>query len=255
MSPTRTADAPPKRGTAAADEVARFQALAETWWDATGAMAPLHRINPVRLTFIRDRLAAHFGRDTTARAPFAGLELLDIGCGGGLLCEPMARLGARVTGIDAAAKNVAVAKLHAGQSGLDIDYRCALPEDLAAAGARFDVVLNMEVVEHVADIGAFMAACGELVKPGGAMVVATLNRTLKSLAFAKVGAEYVLRWLPAGTHDWRKFVKPSELARELRANSMTVTQLSGMSYQPLADRWSLGDDTAVNYLMFAVKES
>jgi 2-polyprenyl-6-hydroxyphenyl methylase/3-demethylubiquinone-9 3-methyltransferase len=254
MSQTRTQDAPPPRGTADAGEVGRFQALADTWWDATGAMAPLHRINPVRLTFIRDRMAAHFRRDATARAPFAGLDLLDIGCGGGLLCEPMARLGARVTGIDAAEKNVAVARLHAEQSGLDIAYRCALPEDLAAEGAQFDAVLNMEVIEHVADIPAFMAACATLVKPGGATVIATLNRTLKSLAFAKVGAEYVLRWLPAGTHDWRKFVKPSELARQVRANGMSVAQLSGMTYQPLADRWSLGDDTSVNYLMFAVKK-
>jgi 2-polyprenyl-6-hydroxyphenyl methylase/3-demethylubiquinone-9 3-methyltransferase len=248
------AGAPGKSGTAEADEVARFQALAETWWDAKGSMAPLHRINPVRLGFIRERLIAHFECDANARKPFTGLTVLDIGCGGGLLCEPMARLGARVTGIDAAERNIAVAKLHAAQSGLEIDYRCQLPEDLAAEGARFEAILNMEVIEHVADIGAFAEACAALVKPGGAMVVATLNRTLKSLAFAKVGAEYVLRWLPAGTHDWRKFVKPSELARRLRANGMTVAQLAGMSYHPLDDRWSLGDDSSVNYLMFAVKE-
>lgn len=242
-------------GTAAPDEIAKFQAFAETWWDAEGAMAPLHKINPVRIGFIRDQICAHLDRDPLAEAPLAGLDLLDIGCGGGLLCEPMARLGARVTGIDAAERNIRVAEQHAAKSGLDIDYRCVLPEDLARDGATFDVILNMEVVEHVADLAAFMTACTGMVRPGGAMIVTTINRTPKSLLLAKIGAEYVLRWLPPGTHDWRKFVKPSELARHLRAGGMKVSRIDGMNYRLLYDRWVLGGDLAVNYLIFAVKSA
>ncbi len=242
-----------KPGTADADEIARFTAMAEEWWDDGGKFRPLHQINPCRTAFIRDRVAAHFGRDPLAEKPLEGLSLLDIGCGGGILSEPMRRLGARVTGIDAGDKNVRVARLHAEQGGLDIDYRVQLPEDLAREGAGFDVVANMEVIEHVAEQDVFFSACCRLVKPGGVMVASTINRTLKSLALAKVGAEYVLRWLPIGTHDWKKFIRPSELARGLGEHGMEVTGLKGMTYGALRDQWRLADDLDVNYLAFAVK--
>ena len=239
--------------TADAEDVARFSRLAATWWDPTGPFKPLHAINPVRLEYIRDRLAKHFGRMPLEDNPLRDIKLLDIGCGGGLLCEPMRRLGAVVTGIDASENSIGTARVHAATMDLDITYRVSLPEDLAAEDETFDVVLNMEVVEHVADIGNFLRACSSLVTPGGAMVVATLNRTLKSLAFAKVGAEYILRWLPPGTHDWRKFVRPSELAASLRTAGMGVQDISGMTYAPFTEEWSLGSDLDVNYLVFATK--
>jgi 2-polyprenyl-6-hydroxyphenyl methylase/3-demethylubiquinone-9 3-methyltransferase len=198
-------------------------------------------------------MADPFGREPLADRPLAGLSLLDVGCGGGLLAEPLSRLGAEVTGIDASERNIKVAALHAAESGLTIDYRHAAAEDLAGAGASFDVVLNMEVVEHVADLGAFLAASGALVKPGGAMVVATLNRTPKAFLLGILGAEYLLRWLPPGTHDWRRFVRPSELARDLGAGGLTVTEIVGMVYNPLTDEWRLARDTSVNYMVFAVK--
>jgi 2-polyprenyl-6-hydroxyphenyl methylase/3-demethylubiquinone-9 3-methyltransferase len=228
--------------------------MAEEWWDEGGKFRPLHQINPCRTAFIRDHVAAHFGRDPLAEKPLEGLSLLDIGCGGGLLAEPMRRLGARVTGIDAGEKNVRVARLHAEQGGLDIDYRVQLPEDLANEGASFDVVANMEVIEHVSEQDAFFSACCRLVKPGGTMVASTINRTLKSLALAKVGAEYVLRWLPIGTHDWKKFIRPSELARGIREHGMEVTELKGMTYGALRDQWRLTGNLDVNYLAFAVKK-
>jgi 2-polyprenyl-6-hydroxyphenyl methylase / 3-demethylubiquinone-9 3-methyltransferase len=243
----------PPSGTASAEEIARFTALAEAWWDADGEFRPLHRLNPARISFVRQQVAGHFGRDAADEQPLTGLELLDIGCGGGLLSEPMRRLGATVTGIDAGAENLRIAALHAENSGLDIDYRCVLPETLAAEGRGFDVVLNMEVVEHVADLGAFLDASATLLRPGGAMVASTINRTLKSLALAKVGAEYILRWLPAGTHDWSKFVKPSELAAGLRRQGVDVRMQKGMTYNPLTDGWSLSRNLDVNYLVFAVK--
>jgi 2-polyprenyl-6-hydroxyphenyl methylase/3-demethylubiquinone-9 3-methyltransferase len=230
-----------------AAEVARFAALAERWWDEDGEFRPLHRMNPVRIGYVRQSLLAHFALDGTRTRPLEGLRLLDIGCGGGLLAEPMARLGARVTGLDAAEPNVAVARTHAASMGLDIEYLAGLPEDLAARGRRFDVVLNMEVVEHVADAGAFIEASAGLVEGGGALVAATLNRTLKSLALAKFGAEYVLRWLPPGTHDWRKFVRPSELAGHLRRGGLEVMEFQGAAYNPLRDEWRLSDDLSVNY--------
>lgn len=236
-----------------AAEVARFSAMAADWWNPTGKFKPLHRFNPVRLGYLRDRLIGHFQRDRQARQPLSGLTLLDIGCGGGLLSEPLTRLGATVTGIDASATTVVVAKLHAGQMGLAIDYRETTAEDLLATGAGFDVVLCMEVVEHVADRAAFLATCAGLVKPGGIMVVATLNRTTKSYALAIVGAEYILGWLPRGTHDWRKFVKPEDLTGELTAAGLTIGEITGVSYNPLADRWSLSPDTAVNYMVAATK--
>jgi len=205
--------------TASPDEVARFQAMADAWWDSTGSFKPLHQINRPRLEALAEHLAAHFGRDRTADRPFEGLTLIDIGCGGGLLCEPMARLGFAVTGIDAGERNIQVAKLHAEQMGLSIDYRTATPEQVEG---QFDVVLSMEVIEHVSDVDAFLAACAALLKPGGAFCGATLNRTGKSFALAIVGAEYVLRWLPRGTHDWRKFVRPSEFSAGLRKVGITV---------------------------------
>ena len=237
-----------------ADEVARFEALAEAWWDPEGEFGPLHRLNPTRLAYIRDKLCAHFGRDPRSPNPLDGLRLLDIGCGGGLLSEPMRRLGAVVSGLDAGERNIEIAKMHAQQCGLDIDYRRGTIEALAKTKKRFDVVLSMEVVEHVADLGLFVEACAGVLKPGGAMLTATLNRTPKSFAFAIVGAEYVLRWLPRGTHDWRKFVRPSELARELRANGLAIADLSGVSYNPLTGAFALTRDLAVNYMAFAVKD-
>ncbi len=237
-----------------ADEVAKFAALAEAWWDPHGKFRPLHKLNPVRLAYIRDRAAAHFGRDPLADGPLRGLSVLDVGCGGGLLAEPLARLGARVVGIDAAEESLRIASLHARQSGLEIDYRHASAESLAAAGESFDLVVNMEVVEHVADLDAFLAACAALVAPGGALVTATLNRTPKAFLLAVVGAEYLLRWLPRGTHDWRRFVRPSELAARLRPGGLSVVEVVGVTYNPIADTWRRSGDLGVNYMMFAVKD-
>ncbi len=235
------------------EEVARFTALADQWWDPTGDFAPLHKINPVRLEFIRDHLCELAGTDPVLPMPLDGLNILDIGCGGGLLCEPLSRLGASVTGIDAGEKNIRIAANHAARMGLDIRYYQMSPEEAVADGQRYDAVLNMEVIEHVADITVFMEACGALVKPGGAMFGATLNRTLKSLALAKIGAEYILRWLPRGTHDWRAFVKPSEFSAVLRQQGFAVKDLKGLAYNPLFDEWTLGRDLAVNYLIYAFK--
>ena len=240
-------------GSVDAGEIARFSALAEEWWDAKGKLRPLHALNPTRLGFIRDRLCTHYGRNADDPLPLKGLDLLDVGCGGGLLAEPMARLGADVVGIDAAEESIRVAGVHAQESGLAIDYRAATAEALAEGKRRFDVILAMEVVEHVADLEGFLAACSTLLKPRGAMVIATLNRTPRAFALAVVGAEYVLRWLPRGTHDWRKFVRPSELDAILRANGVTVAALTGVTYNPLTDRWNLSRDVSVNYMVFATK--
>ncbi|GAB6054258.1 bifunctional 3-demethylubiquinone 3-O-methyltransferase/2-octaprenyl-6-hydroxy phenol methylase [Magnetospira thiophila] len=240
--------------TALPEEVARFAAMAEAWWDPDGKFRPLHRFNPTRMTFIRDQVAAHFERDPLGDRPLAGLRVLDIGCGGGLLCEPLHRLGACVTGIDAAEKNIGIAAAHAQSLGLDITYRHALPEDLVAEGLQFDLVTNMEVIEHVADPSHFLALSCALIRPGGAMTLATMNRTLKALALGKIGAEYLLRWLPAGTHDWRKFVRPSELAHGLRPHGVHIRALKGLSFRPLSDRWDLTDDLDVNYLAFCTKD-
>ena len=236
------------------DEVAKFSALADEWWDPEGSFQPLHKLNPARLGFIRDRICRRFDRDPFAPQPLAGLRLADIGCGGGLLTEPMARLGAKVTGLDASERNIMVARNHAERMGLDIDYRFSTVEAAAEAGEQYDIVLNMEVVEHVADVDGFLASSCALVAPGGAMFVATLNRTLKSFAFAIVGAEYVLRWLPRGTHDWRKFRRPSEIAAALRRGGLTVESFAGLTFDPLKDTWRIdGEDIAVNYLGFAVR--
>jgi len=216
-------------------------------------MATLHKFNPVRLTYIRDRAAEHFGRDPKSLGSLSGLRFLDIGCGAGILCEPLARLGASVVGADPSAKNIAVAQAHAAQSGLAIDYRNTTAEQLAEAGERYDVVLAMEVVEHVTDVGLFIAHAGAMVKPGGLLFVATLNRTAKSFAFAIVGAEYILRWLPRGTHRWDKFVTPDELEIAIEQSGLHITGESGVIYNLMADRWQLSRDTDVNYMVVAEK--
>lgn len=234
-------------------EVARFGALASKWWDPEGAFKPLHRLNPVRLTYIRDRLCAHFTRDPANMPCLESLRILDIGCGGGLLCEPLARLGATVTGVDPADESIAAAQDHAAGQGLDITYRAERAETLVDEGARFDAVMVMEVVEHVPDVPAFVAMCVELVRPGGLMIFSTINRTLKSYALAIIGAEYVLRWLPVGTHTWDRLVAPEELAGALERAGMVPADARGMIYNPLRDEWSLADDTDVNYLMSADK--
>jgi len=237
-------------------DVARFSAQAAEWWDPKGPFAPLHRFNPARLKFVRDRAAEHFGRDVRTRAPFAGLSLIDIGCGGGLIAEPMRRMGFEVTALDASSENIGTARAHAEQVGLDITYRAATVEQMVEANAGpFDVVLTMEVIEHVADPEAFVRACSKLIKPGGLMIVATLNRTLKGLLLGKVAAEYVLRWVPAGTHDWRQFLKPEELRAMLDGESLTVTGPYGLAYDPLNDRWSEGDDVGINYMMMATRDA
>jgi 2-polyprenyl-6-hydroxyphenyl methylase/3-demethylubiquinone-9 3-methyltransferase len=243
----------PKASTVDPKEIARFAAMATNWWDPNGDLRPLHRLNPVRLGFIRDRLAQIFALDPLGKAPFSGLSLLDIGCGGGLVAEPMARLGFRVTGIDAAAESIAVAEAHAALQGVAIDYRQGSAEALVEAGATFDAVLALEVVEHVADPALFLESIGRLVRPGGAVVLSTLNRTAKSWALGIVGAEYVLRWVPRGTHSWSKFVKPSELAAGARRAGLEVRDLAGMVYDPLGDCWRLDRDLGVNYLMVATR--
>jgi len=232
-------------------EVAKFSALAAEWWDPAGKFAPLHKFNPVRLAFIRAEAAAHFGRDARSLRPFEGLSLLDIGCGGGLLSEPMARLGFAVTGADASERNIGTARSHAAQAGLEIDYRATAAEVLRDQGLAFDVVLNMEVVEHVADVSGYLAACAALVKPGGLTFVATLNKTLKSLALAKIGAEYVLNWLPRGTHDWNRFIAPADLQRSLEESGLTILKVQGVSFDPLNWDWKLSSDVDVNYMILA----
>lgn len=234
-------------------EVERFSALAETWWDPRGSMAPLHRLNPARLGFLRETLAAHFERDAKSLRPFDGLSILDIGCGGGLISEPLARLGATVTGIDASEANIAVARAHARGADLEIDYRPASAEALSAAGERFDVVLALEVVEHVADVEAFLQAAATLMRPGAAFIASTLNRTPKSLLFGIVGAEYLLRWLPRGTHRWDRFLRPSEFAAGLRRQGLHVREIRGLVYDLLAGEWRIGRDLGVNYLIYATR--
>jgi 2-polyprenyl-6-hydroxyphenyl methylase / 3-demethylubiquinone-9 3-methyltransferase len=232
-------------------EVEKFSQLAAEWWDPQGKFKPLHQFNPVRLRYIRDITAEHFTRDPKILKPFEGLTLLDIGCGGGLLSEPMARMGFTALGADASEKNIKTASAHAKDAGLALAYRATTADALAQEGAAFDVVLNMEVVEHVADAGAFIAACGKLVKPGGIMLVATLNRTLKSLALAKIGAEYVLGWLPAGTHDWNRFVRPDEMIQHLSDAGLSLKRLQGVFFDPLRWEWGLSSDTDVNYMVVA----
>lgn len=243
-----------KSRTIDAHEVARFAVLADEWWNPKGGLAALHRLNPVRIAYIRDHLARHFDRDPLSEEPLSGLRLLDIGCGAGLLCEPMTRLGAAVVGVDAAAANIDAAIRHAADSGLQIDYRHDSAEALAAASDRYDVVLIMEVIEHVADVDVFLAAACALVRPGGVIVAATLNRTPQAFAMAIVGAEYILRWLKPGTHDWRKFVRPAEIARSWRSGGVAVTDTTGVRYRLFDDSWALSKDLSVNYMIAGVKE-
>jgi 2-polyprenyl-6-hydroxyphenyl methylase/3-demethylubiquinone-9 3-methyltransferase len=241
-------------GTVDAAEVERFARHAADWWNPRGPMAALHKFNPVRLAYIRDQASSRFERDTRKLDCLKGLRMLDIGCGGGILCEPLARLGAELVGADPAAENIAVARAHAEDSGVAVDYRATTAEELAAAGERFDVVLAMEVVEHVADMSLFVETCAGMVKPGGLLVAATLNRTLKSFALAIVGAEYVLRWLPRGTHQWDKFVKPQELESAIEDAGLRVTGERGVIYNPFADRWQLSSDMDVNYMLVAMRD-
>ncbi|MBN8966898.1 MAG: bifunctional 2-polyprenyl-6-hydroxyphenol methylase/3-demethylubiquinol 3-O-methyltransferase UbiG [Rhizobiales bacterium] len=231
-------------------EIARFSKLSEQWWDPKGKMKPLHAINPLRLAYIRDAACRKFDRSPKSLNCLAGLRILDIGCGAGLLCEPLTRLGADVIGVDPSATNIAVAKLHAERGHLSIDYRATTIEEMDPR-ERFDIVLAMEVVEHVADLGAFLDRCAAVLKPNGLMLVSTLNRTWKSFALAIVGAEYILRWLPRGTHQWDKFVTPAELTHHLSRNKLAVTEEAGVVYNPLADRWSLSSDMDVNYMVIA----
>ncbi|MFA6264495.1 MAG: bifunctional 2-polyprenyl-6-hydroxyphenol methylase/3-demethylubiquinol 3-O-methyltransferase UbiG [Pseudolabrys sp.] len=240
-------------------EVERFGRMAATWWDPRGPMAPLHKLNPVRIGYIRDQAVAHFGRDPKTLDCLEGLRILDIGCGAGILSEPLARLGASMLGVDPADENIAVARAHfrefAEDEGLSIDYRATTAEAIAGAGETFDIVLAMEVVEHVVDVPAFVATCAGMVKPGGLMIAATLNRTLKSFALAIVGAEYVLRWVPRGTHQWDKFVTPRELERAIEAAHLDVIGERGVIYNPLADRWQLSSDMDVNYMLVAARSA
>ncbi|WP_024339281.1 bifunctional 2-polyprenyl-6-hydroxyphenol methylase/3-demethylubiquinol 3-O-methyltransferase UbiG [Bradyrhizobium japonicum] len=233
-----------------ATEIAKFSKLSAEWWDPKGKMAPLHRINPLRLGYIRDAACRKFERNVRSLSCLGSLRVLDIGCGAGLLCEPLSRLGAQVVGIDPSASNIAAAKLHAGKSHLAIDYRCTTVEEVDPR-ERFDIVLAMEVVEHVTDVGVFLKRCASMLKPNGLMVVSTLNRNWKSFALAIVGAEYVLRWLPRGTHEWNKFVTPDELAKHLLDNRLVITEQTGVVYSPFADKWSLSSDMDVNYMVVA----
>lgn len=235
-------------------EVERFARHAPDWWDPRGPMAALHKLNPVRIGYIRDQTAARFGRNAKELDCLAGLRILDIGCGGGILSEPLARLGATMVGADPADDNIMVASAHAEESGVTVDYRATTAEELVEAGERFDVVLAMEVVEHVSDVDLFVATCAKLVSPGGLLIAATLNRTLKSFALAIVGAEYVLRWLPRGTHRWDKFVSPRELERAVESSGLRVVGERGVIYNILADRWQLSSDMDVNYMLAAARD-
>jgi 2-polyprenyl-6-hydroxyphenyl methylase/3-demethylubiquinone-9 3-methyltransferase len=235
------------------EEVARFANLAGSWWDANGPFRQLHRITPARLAYLRDRLCQAFARDPKAAASLQGLTILDIGCGGGLVCEPLARLGADVTGIDPAPENIEAARAHARGAGVEVTYKVATAEETADASSQFDAVLLLEVIEHVPDVPSFIARVAPLVKPSGLMILSTLNRTLKAYALAIVGAEFILRWLPVGTHRWERFVTPAELGSALRNAGLAPADTTGMVYDPFADEWRLSADTDVNYFVAATR--
>ena len=230
------------------NEVAKFEAMADEWWDPDGKFKPLHMLNPCRLDYIVSQIALEFDRDLKSKKPFKGLEILDIGCGGGLLCEPMARLGATVVGVDAAERNIPVAKAHANRSNLSIDYKVGTAEELAESGSKFDVILNMEVVEHVNDIDLFISKTAKLLKNDGIMFIATINKTLKSYVMAIVGAEYILRWLPIGTHDWNQFVEPDKLINIGKKNSLFLNKIEGVKFNLLKNKFRLSTDKSVNYI-------
>jgi 2-polyprenyl-6-hydroxyphenyl methylase/3-demethylubiquinone-9 3-methyltransferase len=234
-------------------EIERFNRTAAEWWDSNGKLRTLHLIGPARMTFLRNALVRHFARPPGPARPLDGLAILDIGCGGGLVCEPLCRLGAHVTGIDPGLDNVEAARRHAAGQGLDIEYRVAQVEEMASEGRTFDAVVCLEVVEHVPDPGAFLKLCAGLVRPGGLMLLSTINRTLKAYLLAIIGAEYVLRWLPLGTHQWERFVTPDELGRHLQAAGLGAPTFQGLVYRPLEDAWSLSGDTDVNYFAAAAK--
>jgi 2-polyprenyl-6-hydroxyphenyl methylase/3-demethylubiquinone-9 3-methyltransferase len=240
-------------GSVDAAEVEKFSRIAAEWWDPSGKFAPLHKFNPIRLKFIRETAAAHFGRDPKSLGTFEGLSLLDIGCGGGLLSEPMAKMGFAVQGIDPSEKNIATACAHAAQSGAAVTYTATDAETLSSQGATFDVILNMEVVEHVSDLRGYLETCATLVAPGGLMFVATLNRTLKALALAKIAAEYILGWLPPGTHDWNRFVEPQKLRAMLEDSGLNILKTQGITFDPLLWDWRLSSDTDVNYLVVSTR--
>ena len=235
------------------EEIARFSKISATWWDENGPFKPLHHMNPTRLEYVTQQIIQCYSKNTDISLNFQGLSIIDIGCGGGLMSEPLTRLGANVTGIDGSDKTIDVASAHAQLMGLDIDYRCTTAEDLAATGVQYDVVLALEIVEHVADVPGFIKTCQSLAKPGGLVIFSTLNRTLKSYAIAIVGAEYVMRWLPVGTHEWKKFLTPGELGRHMRDAELTLKDISGMSFNPIAWSWSLSQDLAVNYFISGIK--
>jgi 2-polyprenyl-6-hydroxyphenyl methylase / 3-demethylubiquinone-9 3-methyltransferase len=243
----------PRGMTVDVEEIERFATQAETWWDPHGSFRQLHRLNPARLGFIGSRLITHFRRDSGALRPFTGLRLIDFGCGGGLIAEPMARLGFAVTGIDAAGETVAAAMAHARAARLDIDYREASVEALVAANERFDTVLALEIIEHVAEPRAFLQWLARLVAPGGALIAATINRTASSLALAVIAAEYLLGWVPRGTHDWQKFVRPAELVLGLRRNGLDASEIAGLTFDPIAGEWAISRDLRINYIVFAAR--
>ncbi len=235
-------------------EIARFTSLAEEWWNPNGRFRAIHKFNPVRRDYILNAISIHFVLKLSDRYPLAGLNILDVGCGAGLLCEPLAEQGAHVVGIDATARNVDVARLHASAQALPIDYRHCLAEHVRETGELFDVVINTEVIEHVANPGQLLADCSALVKPGGIMVVATLNRTVRALVLAIVGAEYILRWLPKGTHDWRRFLRPREISDMLDRNGLKTQEVRGVTFNPFSNCWRLSNDDSVNYMLLAAKE-
>ncbi len=237
-----------------AAEISRFAALAEEWWDESGPMRPLHAMNPLRLDYVKTRICRHFGLDAGARRPLDGLRVLDLGCGGGIVSEPLARLGADLVGVDAASDSIVIANRHGAGAGLAIDYRCTTAEALAEAGESFDVIVSMEVVEHVADLPVFLRATGDLLKAGGCIVLSTINRTQKSYILAIAVAEHLLRLLPPGTHDFNKFVRPGEMNRHLRAAGVTLQDVTGMTFSPLQREWRQSRDRSVNYLAFGTKD-